>query len=75
MNEQTCRRFTDRVAVVTGAAGGIGAATARRLAAEGAAVIAVDVADDAGRAVAQEINTATDTAEAGGRAEYWSGSR
>ncbi|WP_280478014.1 SDR family NAD(P)-dependent oxidoreductase, partial [Nocardia asiatica] len=35
-------RFTDRVAVVTGAAQGIGAATALRLAAEGAAVAVLD---------------------------------
>jgi NAD(P)-dependent dehydrogenase (short-subunit alcohol dehydrogenase family) len=67
VNEQSCHRFADRVAVVTGAAHGIGAATARRLAAEGATVIAVDIADEAGRAVAREIT------EAGGRAEYRSG--
>jgi 3-oxoacyl-[acyl-carrier protein] reductase len=36
-------RFADKVAVVTGAAGGIGAATARRLASEGAAVALVDL--------------------------------
>lgn len=35
--------FTGRVAIVTGAAGGIGAASARALAAQGAAVVAVDV--------------------------------
>ena len=40
-------RFTDRVAVVTGAASGIGAAAAARLAAEGASVVLADI--DAGR--------------------------
>ncbi|MER7706350.1 SDR family NAD(P)-dependent oxidoreductase [Kitasatospora sp. NPDC097605] len=64
MPEQPCRRFQDRVALVTGAASGIGAATMRRLAAEGAAVVGVDLADTAGRAVAEEIT------RAGGRAEY-----
>ncbi|WP_156038606.1 SDR family NAD(P)-dependent oxidoreductase, partial [Actinoalloteichus caeruleus] len=37
------RGFTDTAAIVTGAAQGIGAATARRLAAEGAAVAVVDL--------------------------------
>ena len=40
-------RFTDRVVVVTGAASGIGRATASRLAAEGARVLAADVSADA----------------------------
>ena len=37
------RRFADQVAIVTGGANGIGAATARRLAAEGAAVVVADL--------------------------------
>jgi NAD(P)-dependent dehydrogenase (short-subunit alcohol dehydrogenase family) len=41
--------------VVTGAASGIGAATARRLADEGAAVILTDVAEDAGQRQADDI--------------------
>jgi NAD(P)-dependent dehydrogenase (short-subunit alcohol dehydrogenase family) len=40
-------RFTDRVAIVTGAASGIGKATAARLASEGAKVLASDIAKDA----------------------------
>jgi NAD(P)-dependent dehydrogenase (short-subunit alcohol dehydrogenase family) len=48
-------RFKDRVAVVTGGAGGIGAATCRRLAGEGAHVVVVDVSDDAAGALADEL--------------------
>ncbi|MFF3752257.1 SDR family NAD(P)-dependent oxidoreductase [Streptomyces sp. NPDC002018] len=51
-------RFTDRVAVVTGAASGIGAATAERLAAEGAAVILADIAAERGEAVAAGVRAA-----------------
>ena len=42
----------DRIAVITGAGSGIGLATARRFAAEGAKVVAVDISSDAGKAVA-----------------------
>ena len=38
-------RFPDKVVVVTGAAGGIGRATAERFASEGANIVAVDVSD------------------------------
>ena len=48
-------RYEGRVAVVTGAASGIGRATARRLAAEGAAVACLDI-NDAVAVVAETIN-------------------
>ncbi|AUS77241.1 3-oxoacyl-ACP reductase FabG [Actinoalloteichus sp. AHMU CJ021] len=49
------RGFTDTAAIVTGAAQGIGAATARRLAAEGAAVAVVDLNADRAAEVAADI--------------------
>ena len=51
----TPKPFTGQVAVVTGGAGGIGAATAKALAAEGATVAVLDLAGEAARAVAQEV--------------------
>jgi len=49
------RRLEGRVALVTGAASGIGAATAVRLADEGAALVLTDARDDAGEAAAARI--------------------
>ncbi len=51
----TCSRLTDRVAVVTGGAGGIGAAACRRLADEGARVVVSDVDSSTGKALAAEL--------------------
>lgn len=55
-------RVEGKVAIVTGGGGGIGAATARRLAHEGAAVAVVDIDGDRTKAVVQEIRDAGGTA-------------
>jgi len=51
-------RLNDKVAVVTGAAGGIGAATARAFVDEGARVIVADVQDERGEALASSLGDA-----------------
>jgi meso-butanediol dehydrogenase/(S,S)-butanediol dehydrogenase/diacetyl reductase len=48
-------RFAGRVAIVTGGASGIGAASARALAAEGARVVVADVDAERGPVVAREV--------------------
>jgi NAD(P)-dependent dehydrogenase (short-subunit alcohol dehydrogenase family) len=58
-------RFSDRVVVVTGAASGIGRATAARFGAEGGVVACLDVNLDGARATAGAI------ADDGGRAKAW----
>ena len=47
-----------KVAIVTGAAHGIGRATALRLAREGAQVVVADIQDDLGASVVREIEAA-----------------
>ena len=58
-------RVQDKVAIVTGAAQGIGRAIAELLAEEGAAVAVTDMQERAGEAVAEEIR------RAGGKARFW----
>ncbi|WP_406404984.1 3-oxoacyl-ACP reductase [Streptomyces sp. NBC_00879] len=50
-----CRRLQGRTAVVTGAGSGIGLATVRRLASEGANVVCGDIDPVAGAAAAEEV--------------------
>ena len=57
------QRFTDQVAIVTGASRGIGRAIAERLADEGAHVVIADLNEEGGMAVSRAIS------ERGGRAE------
>ena len=51
-------RLAGKVAIVTGAARGIGEATARRFVAEGARVVLGDRRDDLGAAVAADLGRA-----------------
>jgi NAD(P)-dependent dehydrogenase (short-subunit alcohol dehydrogenase family) len=57
-------RFADKVAVVTGASGGIGLAISKRLGSEGARIVMADRSPDKARAVAPEI-------EAHGAPDVW----
>ena len=49
-------RLKDRVAIITGGASGIGLATARRFAAEGARVVIADLDPATGEAAADEVD-------------------
>lgn len=55
-------RFDNQVAVITGGALGIGGATARRLASEGAKVLIADINDEAAAANVEQITSAGGTA-------------
>ena len=53
------QRVDNKIALVTGAARGIGLATARLLAQEGALVILTDILDDPGRQAARDLSPDT----------------
>lgn len=50
------KRLEGRVAVITGAGSGIGLATAKRLADEGAKVVAVDTNEETGKKIASDVS-------------------
>jgi NAD(P)-dependent dehydrogenase (short-subunit alcohol dehydrogenase family) len=54
-------RLQDRTAIVTGGVGGIGLATSRRFAEEGAKVVVVDLDDEQGAAVAAAVSNSAST--------------
>ena len=56
------QRFKNQTAIVTGGANGIGLATARRLASEGAAVAVADMDFDGAEQAVQTIRAAGGTA-------------
>ena len=55
MASSKCRRLEERVAVITGGGSGIGLATARRLADEGAKVVVADMDATSGQAAADDV--------------------
>jgi meso-butanediol dehydrogenase/(S,S)-butanediol dehydrogenase/diacetyl reductase len=57
-------RLHDKVSLITGAASGIGAATAKTFAREGAAVVVADLNDDGGHRIVDQIR------DGGGSAEF-----
>src|SRR5206468_4071447 len=59
-------RFADRVVIVTGGASGIGAATARAFAAEGARIVVADVDRERGREVAGATAGVFEAVDVGG---------
>jgi NAD(P)-dependent dehydrogenase (short-subunit alcohol dehydrogenase family) len=56
MGDSRCRRLEGRVAVITGGGSGIGLASARRLADEGAHVVIGDMDETSGQAAAAEVD-------------------
>jgi NAD(P)-dependent dehydrogenase (short-subunit alcohol dehydrogenase family) len=52
----TGERLAEKVAIVTGGAGGLGTAVVRRFCAEGASVLATDVVEDRGRSLADDLH-------------------